>query len=575
LIPKETINTIIDRSDIVSIVGEYVKLQKKGQNYIGLCPFHNEKTPSFVVSPEKSIYHCFGCGEGGNTIGFVRKLENYSFVDTIKHLGNKCGVEVNIEQGEDTRSPLLKIVSKTRKYYQNNLFDDRGRVALKYFLDRGISEEVVKELGLGFSTKSINGLVNYLRKSKFTDEEIVRAGVAIKKDNGELLDRFRSRAIFPISNVVNEVVAFGGRLIEKNDKMAKYINSPESEIYYKGKMLYGLNTGRDHIRKAKRVLVVEGYMDHIAIYKSGIKNVVATLGTAMTKKQAAILEPYVDEVIMCYDSDEAGKTAALKAATILYGLGLNVKIATFSQKDPDDTIKIDGFESFKKQISKAKSFYKFEIDRIVELYGKKSVESINKIVNDSLDFLISFNDEMLIRQHVKVLAEELDIPEDSIFSKYRKKKSNVIGGDRVRKLEAKFSVSDKYVKAQESIIRIISKSLEHRNEITQSVDDEDFSNVDLRSIYQKIKELDGSPSSIVESIDDDVMRQKYIEINMKDDIQEEVKSLGDNIQVLKNYKREMKISMLMKNIKDAQDRNDQDAQNKLLSEYNEIMVQKV
>lgn len=370
---------ILDAVDIEQLISEYVPLKRAGTNVKGLCPFHNEKTPSFVVSKEKQIYHCFGCGASGNAIGFVMAIENMDFLDAIEFLADKARLDLNQYLDQNSQRKNYKPIQKSTKekytevtrhaarFFYANLKNNEK--AYNYFKNRGITDQTIKTFGLGYALDEWNSLMNYLAKPPYSNEDLEKVGLIIKKDKGNgYYDRFRDRVIFPIIDVQGKVVGFGGRII--GDGQPKYLNSPETPIFNKSNTLYNLNLAKNTLTPHKTLIVVEGYMDVIALYQSGIKNVVATLGTALTEQHGRLLKRYADEIIIAYDSDEAGQKATKRSVDILEPVGLKVKVLLLSEGlDPDEYIKKYGVETFQKKIEKSLSYIDYQIQLLRQSYN--------------------------------------------------------------------------------------------------------------------------------------------------------------------------------------------------------------
>lgn len=366
---QEIIEEIRSRNNIVDVIGEYVSLQKKGSGYMGLCPFHNEKSPSFSVSESKQMFHCFGCGEGGDVFSFLMKYDNLTFSEAIKQLAQRGGVqlpdEVNTPQARkmrDARQILLDINREAANYFFFQLRSDRGRIGYEYFRKRELSEETMQKFGLGFATSGSTALVGYLRGKGYEDKQIIDAGLASFDEKFGVHDKFWNRVIFPIQNVNQKVIGFGGRVM--GDAKPKYLNSPETMIFDKSHNLYGLNFAKN--AHCGHMILCEGYMDVIAMHQAGFTQAVASLGTAFTSGQAQILKRYTDVVILSYDSDEAGTKAALRGIGILREAGLKGKVINLEpHKDPDEFIKAEGKEAFAQRLKNAENAFLFQV-RIME-----------------------------------------------------------------------------------------------------------------------------------------------------------------------------------------------------------------
>ena len=377
----EIIEEVRSRNDIVDVISTYVKLQKKGSSYFGLCPFHNEKSPSFSVSRQKQMYYCFGCGAGGNVFTFLMEYENYTFVEALKYLADRAGVELPEEEYSreakeraDTRAILLEINKAAAQYYYIQLKSSRGAVGLEYFKKRKLSDETIKAFGLGYSNKYSDDLYRYLKSKGYKDDMIAKAGlISIDEKNG-VYDKFWNRVMFPIMDVNSRVIGFGGRVM--GDAKPKYLNSPETMIFDKSRNLYGLNRARR--TKKPYFLLCEGYMDVISLHQAGFTNAVAPLGTAFTPNQAMLLKRYTNEVILSFDSDGAGIKAALRALPILRQNGLRGRVLSMKPyKDPDELIKAEGAESYQKRIDEAESGRMFELLVLYGQYNQQDPEKQN------------------------------------------------------------------------------------------------------------------------------------------------------------------------------------------------------
>ena len=362
---EDVIEEVRSRNDIVGVISEYVKLQRKGSSYFGLCPFHNEKSPSFSVSPDKQMYYCFGCGAGGNVFTFIQEYENYSFPEAMKFLAERAGItlpekEYSQEErrAQDLRTRILNVNKMAAKYYYYQLRTENGRQAMEYLKNRCLSDETIRSFGLGYSNKYSNDLYLYLKKQGVSDELLRESGLMNVDERNGMYDKFWNRVIFPIMDVNNRVIGFGGRVM--GDGKPKYLNSPETAVFDKSRNLYGLNVART--ARKKSMLVCEGYMDVISMHQAGFKNSVASLGTALTTQHASLLKRYTDEVILTYDSDGAGIKAALRAIPMLKAAGISTRVLHMNPyKDPDEFIKTLGPEAFQERMDQAENSFLFEI----------------------------------------------------------------------------------------------------------------------------------------------------------------------------------------------------------------------
>lgn len=420
-IPEETIEQIRKANDIVDIVGEYVQLKKQGRNYLGLCPFHNENTPSFSVSPEKQIFHCFGCGKGGNASTFLMEIEGFSFIEAIRVLADKSGIPLPEETPDseprlsEENSAMLSAYEWTEKLYHHLLRHGKdGKEGYQYLLERGLSEETIDEFQLGFAPAAENFTATFLEKKGFHKQSLAKFGLITEGHDGAALDRFRGRVIFPIRNHLGKTVAFGGRTISGQD--AKYLNSPETELFQKSRILFNFDKAKRHIRKANEAVLCEGYMDAIAAYQAGVKNAVATLGTALTEYQARLLRRYVDTVIICYDADRAGQEATYKAGLLLESAGCIVKTANLKEgTDPDSYIRDFGAEAFRNNvIATSDTFIGFYLRYLKKDYNL-SIESDRIQYIEKATSRLSEIDRSIEREYyLKELAEEFGVSLDTL-----------------------------------------------------------------------------------------------------------------------------------------------------------------
>ena len=406
------------KNDIVDVVSGYVKLQKKGSSYFGLCPFHNEKSPSFSVSPSKQMYYCFGCGAGGNVLTFIMEYENYSFPEALKYLADRVGVELpqqemneEMKRQQDLRSRILEMNKMAAKYYYYQLRSEHGIQAMNYLKGRMLSDETIHKFGLGYSTKYGNDLYKYLKSKGISDELLAQSGLMNVDEKRGMYDKFWNRVIFPIMDVNGRVIGFGGRVM--GDGKPKYLNSPETKVFDKSRNLYGLNIARTS--RKKYMLVCEGYMDVISMHQAGFTNAVASLGTALTSQHASLLKRYTDEVILTYDSDEAGVKAALRAIPLLKEAGVATKVLSMlPYKDPDEFIKALGTEEFQKRIDEAQNSFLFEIDILQRNYDMQDPQSKTAFYEETAKKLMVFDQELERDNYIEAVASRYGVGLDAL-----------------------------------------------------------------------------------------------------------------------------------------------------------------
>lgn len=406
----ELIEEVRSRNDIVDVIGGYVRLQKKGSSYFGLCPFHNEKTGSFSVTPGKQMFYCFGCGAGGNVFTFLMKYENYTFGEAMQTLADRVGIELPKQElseaqkrEADERSRLLEINKEAAKYFYALLRNPRGARAYEYFKNRQLSDETMQKFGLGYSDQYSDDLYRYLRKKGYDDEILKKSGLVTIDEVRGGHDKFWNRAMFPIMDVHNRVIGFGGRVMGEGEP--KYLNSPETRIFDKSRNLYGLNIARTSRRN--QLLLCEGYMDVISLHQAGFDNAVASLGTALTSGHANLLKRYTKEVYLTYDSDGAGVKAALRAIPILKEVGITTKVINMRPyKDPDEFIKALGADEYQRRIDEAENSFLFEIRILNEQYDMNDPASKTAFFNETAQKLLGFSEELERNNYIQAVAEK-------------------------------------------------------------------------------------------------------------------------------------------------------------------------
>lgn len=413
--PEEIVEQVIAANDIVDVIGSHVHLKKSGASFMGLCPFHNEKTPSFSVHPGKQVFHCFGCGEGGNVLTFLMKYENYSFQEALKVLADRAGIKLpeanyseEARKRNDQRAELLAINKEAATYYFKLLRSPKGKKGLAYFEERKLSPQTMSAFGLGFADGSSSDMVSHLRSKGFSDENILLSGIAAYDEKRGLHDKFWNRVIFPIMDVTNRVIGFGGRVM--GDGKPKYLNSPETPVFDKSRNLYGLNIAKK--TKCGYFILCEGYMDVIAMHQAGFTQAVASLGTSFTDGQAAVLKRYVKQVLLSYDSDGAGVKAAMRNIGILHAAGLTGKVVNLEPyKDPDEFMKNLGPEEFQKRLDQAENSFFYQIRQIEKNYRMEDPASRSEFYHEIVKRLCGFSDEIERDSYVKAMSQKYFIDE--------------------------------------------------------------------------------------------------------------------------------------------------------------------
>ena len=426
LFPEDLIEEIRVNNDIVDVISEYVKLDKKGKNYFGRCPFHNEKTASFSVEPVKQIFNCFGCGKGGNVIHFIMGIENLDFPEALKLLAERAKIpipETDTGVQDDAKArlkkELLEINIETARFFHNNLMNGNNKVPLAYLLDRRIERQTIIKFGLGYAVDSFDTLYRHLKSKGHSEKSIISSGLVIfKEETKKIYDRFRGRIMFPIFDIRGNVIAFGGRVMDSSQP--KYMNSPETEVYHKGKHLYAMNFAKNAC--AKQIILAEGYMDVISLHQSGIINAVAPLGTALTENQGKLLKKYTEEIVLSFDSDNAGQAAALRGLDLLNEIGCNVKVLTLpSGKDPDEFIKTRGVDEFRRIVSKARNLVDFKLDLLDNKIDTTTNDGKVKFIDNAMVILDKIDNNVERELYVTKLSREIGVSEQSIYSELAKR----------------------------------------------------------------------------------------------------------------------------------------------------------
>ena len=500
LVPEETIEEIRQHFDLVEVISNYTVLKKSGRNYLGLCPFHSEKTPSFTVSAEKQLYHCFGCGAGGNLYTFIMASENLTFKEAITLLAGRAGVslpERPLSSGEKKfkvlKEELLRINEVSMKFFSEALFSRKyGSEALNYLKRRGLKESTLKEFNIGYSLASGESLLLYLKKKRFAEENIEKAGLIIGRSRGSgYYDRFRNRIIFPIFNQQNQVVGFGGRIMD--DSHPKYLNSPETPLYNKRRILYALNFSRYHIREKDEAVVFEGYMDVITAYQEGLKNCVASLGTSLTEEQAETLRRNTSGVVIAYDSDAAGEAAAWRGMDILAKAGCRVKVAQLPKgMDPDDFIKKKGKRAFEKEIiEKSLPLVDYKLEKIQQDIGVKAFKTPDEkliYMKKIIPVLAELDNRVEVDVYLQKVSSQIEVQVDSLKLELKKFKNAQRKPKSFRKSESETEAGEKNPPpaAEKEILAIILKHPQYISEVKKWLKKSDFCYAPFREIVDKL-----------------------------------------------------------------------------------------
>ena len=563
-ISEEILEKIKSQNDIVDVISERVRLRKAGRNFTGLCPFHNEKTPSFSVSQEKQIYKCFGCGEAGNVISFVMKERNLPFIEAVKYLANRANIPLEMNNGEKSitakkKDLLYRVNVEAAKFFFSNLMNNQN--AKEYFLNRGIKEETIKKFGLGFANDSWNSLMFYLRKKGISDVLLEEAGlISVNKEKGRKYDRFRNRVMFPVFDYQGRVIGFGGRVLD--DSKPKYLNSPETLVFQKGTNLYGLNFALKHNMNERYFVIVEGYMDLISLHQYGITNVVASLGTALTINQARLLKRYADKVIISYDADMAGQMATLRGLEILRTAGFDVRVLNIPQgKDPDEYVRSNGKEAFLKLINAAEPLIDYRMKKAEDGIDFKNSQSLILYAKRIME-IISDLDPMEKDVYIKKASENTGIKEQTLYDILKSKmKDNRENNFRNNKEEdrSKLYVEPGFLKAERAILKIMLKNKEYLQYIEERISENDFILLEHKEIFTVIMLAKGENINNIDSfIESKLNNTKSIgelvkireeNIFFADDIKVQI---NDFINEIHSYKLKQRIDQLRKEQKELE-----------------------
>ncbi|MDD4047149.1 MAG: DNA primase [Tissierellia bacterium] len=485
---SDVIQRILDQNNIVDIIEEYLPLKKAGANYSTNCPFHKEKTPSFIVSPDKQMFHCFGCGESGDGISFLTKYKNYTFVEAAEYLANRAGIvleEINsskININKQTVDMLYKINRDTAAYFYKNL--RKYPHVIEYLSSRNIKSNVIKLFGIGYANGEWDNLLNYLKNEGYSEEDILKTGLIIKnKNNNTYYDRFRNRVIFPIFDVNKRIIGFGGRVID--DSMPKYLNSPESLIFNKGYNLYGIHLARESVRNNSFILV-EGYMDVIKMHVHGYTTAVAALGTSFTENQVKLLKRYSKSFYIAFDSDEAGQKASLKAINMLKKNNLKAKIIIMKDaKDPDEYLNKFGKASFDKLIENSLDYYSF-----LELHFKEMLENSNKVeyINNFFDNIVNVNSEIERELIFDKLSSKVGVSKESIIREYNKRSTKQKTLIKTAKPAVKPQVTKITTCHEEELIKLILLNNDFALKLSEIVNEDTFKDLKYYNIIKQLYE---------------------------------------------------------------------------------------
>ena len=588
---EDLIDEVISQNDIVDVVSEYVTLRKSGRNFVGLCPFHREKTPSFCVSLDKQIFKCFGCSEGGNVISFIMKIENLDFWESVEFLAERASIDLtryeqsskmpsNTKEIKSLKETMFNINRDVGIYYHDNLVEllkEDNNLVKEYVKKRQFDTKTLTRFGIGFANGKIP-LFDYLQKKGYTKEEILKAGILVQNDKGRIYDRYYSRLIFPIFDIRDRIIAFGGRVLDKS--LPKYVNSPENEIYHKGKTLYLMNFAKRN--RQDRIIIVEGYMDAIALQKSGFDNAVASLGTALTDDQARLLKKYTDNVIICYDQDSAGQNATLRGLDILNKRGLNVKVLKLDKpdvKDPDEYINKYGKERFKNCINNSISLVEFKVSMLEKNLDQNNLDSKIWFLTKTAEILASIDNDIEREIYINKISEKYNIGTGPIIKEIEKnkhQKQEVVALD-MQALTRKIHLTTSLRKKQEQYIiaLLLSHDKKIQEKIFSELDVKDIEDEDVRDLYKFIIDLkqdyDINKIDILSKLKDERLIKELTEIIYIDTQNADNEKLLNDVLISKHKKKLfLRRDEILKRLNDNISKDEKDI---LRLELNQIIIE--
>ncbi|MGE4413612.1 MAG: DNA primase [Candidatus Caldatribacteriota bacterium] len=575
---EEILDEIRNRLDIVELISEYVSLKPSGKGYKGLCPFHQEKTPSFMVDSGRQIFHCFGCGEGGNIFTFIMKMEKVKFPEAVKILADKAGIALptfenqNIKSSPD-RELIFRLNEIAADYYHRNLFSAQGKSARQYLLKRNFSEEIIKKFQLGYALPGYEHLMSILLAKKIPLSDLFKAGLVAKSSkSGKTMDYFRNRIIFPIFNLQGNIIAFGGRVLD--DKLPKYINSPETAVYSKAKHLYGLFQAKKSIRQKNQVIIVEGYTDVLMAHQYGFENVVASLGTALTSQQIDLVKRYADEVLVAFDSDTAGKSATLRSLNMIKKAVRKVRIISLPlDSDPADVLLKEGKNYFSNLVERALPLIDYKLKVLTEQYNASTSAGKISIIRELFPDLSSVTSEVELQTEVKKIAEKLDLAEESILNDLNRYKK----GNRVllTSILTDTSSESTHINAEKILIGSMLQKRDNIEKIFSELQVEDFSIQEHREIVSIIMDLfkggeKVSLQKVMDELEDPKMMSLLSKIIMQDLVSLDTMVINRSIKAIKKYKLQQELAKIKNKIRE-EERIKKEVSSELLQNYQDVL----
>ncbi|MBI2870705.1 MAG: DNA primase [Candidatus Omnitrophica bacterium] len=579
LIPDRTIDEILGRVDIVEVIGERIPLRRAGRNFRARCPFHTEKTPSFMVSQEKQIWHCFGCGVGGNVFGFVARYENLSFPEAVRMLAEKAGIEVpgpeRLSGSDAVRASLYEALDRAVRFYQERLKDAaEGEAARNYLIGRGIDDKTRDLFRLGWAPAARTHLVRWVKEQGLSPELFIRVGLAVRQPDGALCDRFHGRLMFPIADVRGRVVGFGARVLDQS--LPKYINSPDTELYSKGANLYGLHLAREAARKDRTLICVEGYLDALTLYQHGIQNCVATLGTALTPEHARLIRRFADDCVLVFDADRAGEEATLRGAEVLMGDDLGLKVLSLGHvKDPDELVREEGPEKFIELARKAEDLFEFRLRLMSARYGTRDARSQWKVVSALLGTLAGISNAVIRANYIRRLSSALSLPEEAIvveLNKARRKGRTPAGEAPVHRGEGRRFIEERL------LLGLMLGDEEAVATVREKLRPEDFHNPDYRALASHLfKQEDpqrlARPAALLEDVESPALAALLTSLSAESEhYTNRPQMIQDCIRRVQRNEAHQRRRDLIEEIRLAERHRDEGRVNKLLTSLKDVQV---
>jgi len=592
LIPDEIIAQVTDRCDIVELISSYVPLKKAGRNFKGHCPFHNEKTPSFIVNPDKQIFHCFGCDEGGNAIGFVMKHDHLTFPEAVRMLAQSVNVIVPETGGRDQqtsnlRQQIFDVNLVAAQFFHKKLLSDKdvkAKHAREYLKARRLDLRTVEQFQMGYAPDSWDGLINYLRSEGVNLSIMEKSGLIVARENKQgYYDRFRNRIMYPIFDTQGHCRAFGARSLENDDGKgisAKYINSPETPVYTKGQHFYGFHLAKQAIGRDDSVIIVEGYMDCIMPVQAGVKNIVASLGTALTAEQIRLIRRYTKNVVLLFDMDQAGESAMMRSCDTLIEEGMNVRVANLDEgHDPDSFIRKFGVDDFRHRIEQAQTLFDYKLGVLTGRYDVTAIEGKARISGEMLQTIDKFDNDILKAEYTKRLAQELSVPERALSSELNKIRQ--MTGDRKvfgKIPEPRTSVKEQIRVVESDILRLLLEERSFVEATKKEIDPSDFKDARIRQVISKIFDLcdqgkEINSAALINSFEDQEMQKMIVRIMAKEGLSagDKKRMHSDYINRMKKDRIKLQMKELQNEIGEAEREGDNPKLDMLLTQYNKLI----